>query len=64
MPALAYSFRDLAPSSTAAVAFVFIPLYSLPLVFAGWLTGQYYDRKQTALAGETIAPHSTEKAAT
>ena len=52
MPAVAYSFLDLASSSTAAVALAFIPLFSLPLVFAGWLAGRYYDRKQTALEAE------------
>jgi hypothetical protein len=44
-PAIAYACLDLSSSSTAAVALVFIPIYSFPLVFLGWLIGRWYDRK-------------------
>jgi len=40
-----HAFMDLASSSTAAIALVFIPIYSLPLVLIGWLIGLWFDRK-------------------
>jgi hypothetical protein len=45
LPAVAHTFLDLSSSSMSAIALVFIPLYSLPLVFIGWLIGFWYDRK-------------------
>ena len=44
-PAVAHAFMDLSSSSTAAVALVFIPIYSLPLILVGWLAGLWYDRR-------------------
>jgi hypothetical protein len=44
-PAIANAFLDLSSDSMASVALVFIPIYSLPLVFIGWLIGFWYDRK-------------------
>jgi hypothetical protein len=43
--ALAYGSLDLTHSSTAVIALVFIPLYSLPFAFTGWLAGLYFDQK-------------------
>lgn len=40
-----HAFLDLASSSTAAIALVFIPIYSLPLVLIGWLIGLWFDRR-------------------
>jgi hypothetical protein len=40
-----YGYLDLASSSTAALALIFIPIETLPLVFVGWLIGKYFDRK-------------------
>jgi hypothetical protein len=45
LPLYAYAHIDLASSSTAALAFVFIPLESLPLVFIGFYVGRWYDRR-------------------
>ena len=45
LPRYWYAHLDLASSSTAALALVFIPLESLPLVFVGFLLGRFYDRK-------------------
>lgn len=44
-PAFAHAFLDLASSSTAAIAIVFIPVLSLPLVVVGWLVGFWFDRR-------------------
>lgn len=44
-PVLGYASVDLTAASTAAIALVLIPFYSLPLVFAGWLVGRSYDRR-------------------
>ncbi len=45
VPAVAYASLDLRSSSTAAVAMVFVPIYSLPLLLLGWLIGRYFDRR-------------------
>jgi hypothetical protein len=45
LPFYAYARVDLASSSTAAIALVFIPLESLPLVFVGFLLGRWYDQR-------------------
>lgn len=47
-PAIAHACLDLSSDSTAAVAIVFIPLYSLPLVFLGWLLGLWFDRRSAS----------------
>lgn len=44
-PAVAHAFLDLASSSTAAIALLFIPILSLPLVVIGWLAGFLFDRR-------------------
>ncbi len=44
-PLWEHAFLDLSSDAQAAVALVFIPLYSLPLVFIGWLAGLWFDRK-------------------
>ena len=43
--ALFHATLDLSSSSTAAIALIFIPIFSLPLVVAGWLVGLWYDRR-------------------
>jgi hypothetical protein len=43
--AVSHAFLDLASSSTAAIALVFIPIYSLPFVLIGWLVGLWFDRR-------------------
>jgi hypothetical protein len=45
LPAIVHASVDLAADAQAAIVLVFIPLYSLPLVFIGWLIGRWYDRK-------------------
>jgi hypothetical protein len=44
-PAVAHAFLDLSSSSTAAIALVFIPIFSLPFVLVGWLVGLWFDRR-------------------
>ena len=44
VPAYYHATLDLASSSTAAIGLIFIPIYSLPCVFAGWLIGLLFDR--------------------
>jgi hypothetical protein len=39
-----YAYLDLASSSTAALALIFIPIETLPPIFVGWLIGKYFDR--------------------
>lgn len=43
--AVAHAFVDLSSSSTAAIALVFIPIFSVPLVLVGWLVGLWFDRR-------------------
>lgn len=45
--AFAYGSLDLTSSSTAAVAVVFIPLWSLPFVLVGAFAGRWWDRRLT-----------------
>jgi hypothetical protein len=44
-PVVGNAFLDLSSSSTAAVALVFIPIYSLPLVVIGGFIGLWFDRR-------------------
>ncbi|MEZ0223523.1 MAG: hypothetical protein ACAH83_03135 [Alphaproteobacteria bacterium] len=44
-PLYAYVTIDLASSSTAAIALIFIPIYSVPLTLIGWMAGKYYEGK-------------------
>jgi hypothetical protein len=53
-PALGNAFLDLSSSSTAAVALVFIPIYSLPLMVVGWLIGLWFDRKISRKESEVL----------
>ena len=45
LPLYAYVTIDLASSSTAAIALIFIPIYSVPLTLIGWMAGKYYEKK-------------------
>ena len=45
LPAYLHASLDLSSDPQAAIAFVMIPLLSLPLVFLGWLVGRWFDRK-------------------
>ena len=47
LPIYAHLSLDLAADAQEAVALIFIPIYSLPFVFVGWLLGWLYDRKTT-----------------
>jgi len=47
LPAYGHATVDLSADAQAAVALVFIPIYSLPLVLLGWLLGLWYDRTRT-----------------
>lgn len=45
LPTFAHANLDLNADAQAAIALVFIPIYALPLVFAGCLLGLWFDRK-------------------
>jgi hypothetical protein len=45
LPAIAHGCLDLSSDAQAAVALVFIPVFSLPLVLGGWLVGLWFDRR-------------------
>lgn len=55
VPAYFHATLDLASSSTAAIALIFIPIYSLPGVFLGWLIGLLFDRLVFANAATETA---------
>lgn len=42
-PAFAHASLDLSSDAQAAISLVLIPIFSLPLVFAGWLVGRWFD---------------------
>ena len=44
LPVWAHSMLDLSSDAQAGIALVFIPIYSLPLVLAGWQLGRWFDR--------------------
>lgn len=48
-PAFAHAFLDLSSDAQAAIALVLIPILSLPLVFAGWLAGRWFDRRDEVM---------------
>jgi hypothetical protein len=45
LPLAAHASLDLSSDSTAAIALIFIPFASLPLVLIGWLLGLWFDRR-------------------
>jgi hypothetical protein len=45
VPAYYHEILDLTSSSTASIALLFIPFYSLPFVLTGWLIGLVFDRR-------------------
>ena len=47
-PAFMHASIDLTADAQAAIALVLIPLFSLPLVFVGWLLGKWFDRRTAA----------------
>lgn len=40
-----HAFLDLSADPQAALGLLFIPLYSLPLVWVGWLAGKWFDQR-------------------
>jgi hypothetical protein len=40
-----HAVLDLASDAQAALGLLFIPVYSLPLVFVGWFAGKWFDRR-------------------
>jgi len=37
---------DLSADAQAAIALLLIPMFSLPLVFVGWMAGKWFDRRK------------------
>lgn len=44
-PAFMHATLDLSSDPQAAIALVLIPLFSLPLVWVGWLAGRWFDHR-------------------
>jgi hypothetical protein len=51
LPVYAYATLDLASSSTAAIALIFIPIYSVPLTLIGWGVGKWLEGRAAKKAG-------------